>query len=772
MSGTFLFVHVNEWAPFRSPDAIPISLGYIVAALKERGYHAVIAGDYKDRPLTGGGFRELILKLHPAVIGFTVYAETIDRVRFWARFAKYVQPEVITVLGGPQITFMPGEALQQMEEIDILCRGDGEIVLPALADSLAGGRPQVPGLCLLKDGLAVETGSSTLPMDLDLLPSPYLDGTLDVRGKDQVLLFTSRGCTANCSFCYTPRASGRTIRLHSIDRVVDEMRFLKSQGAADFWFADPNFASTRERLEDLCRALIRKVPGVGFWCQARYQLLDKSLLSLLREAGAHTIAFGLESSHVQTLKTVNKHVDPDGLARAVRLSRDAGLKVELFTLFGLPGETLAGSLSTLDYVRNNGVAIEGNSVSQQLHLFFGVPINDAPEENDIALTTVTRPAYHSPCRDFHTSGMTSEEIRKMRLLWRAHRADFERHVADGRDLFTVAGFLTRHQDDLSDSPQPDLLLSRIYLALDEPAAAARCLIRLRDQWPGHCREVLERPLVAYKSRRRAIAGPGSRVIFNCKGMENGAVIPGTEQYYQMAVLGDGSLLPTFEQGLIGVKSGSAVQFEVRFPDSYGNRKLAGRAIPFQVFLHQALDPVHFDRPEDMLTAPIRNMYRFDDLYSLKKYNENLYYMVLRDSILHSLTGNLNDMIALFDYSLKLGFMEKAYDLAHSLPREPSLLGHIGRILQVNDYASEALEFLDLAGESGAERENQRIRALMKLKRYPEAEAVAAHPLLATNLETLDLRVKLAAVGGLPLATYLQRMETFLDIRVKMAAALP
>jgi anaerobic magnesium-protoporphyrin IX monomethyl ester cyclase len=776
MSGSFLFVHINEWAPFRSLDTIPVSLGYILAALKKRGYDGAIVGDYKDRPLTGATFREIIFTLRPAIIGFTVYAESIDRVRFWARFAKFLRPEIIIVVGGPQITFMPGEALLQMEEIDLFCRGDGEVILPNIAACLEQGKPlnRVAGLCLLDHGQVFETGKPAFPMDLDQLPSPYLDGTLDVCGKDQVILFTSRGCSANCSFCYTPRASDRTIRFHSIERVVAEIGYLNRKGVLDYWFADPNFASSRERLEELCLALIRQVPGIGFWCQARYHLLDKSMLSLLRKAGAHTIAFGLESSQVSTLKAINKPLDPEGLSRAVKLSQDAGLKVELFTLFGLPGDSLESSIATLNYVRDHQVEIEGNSISQQFHLFFGVPINDNPQSYDISLMEVTRPAYHSPCRDFHTSRMASREIRKMSLLWRANRTDFEDCVANSQDLFNVAGFLTRHFDELEDSPQRDILLSKIYLTLDETAAAARCLVRLRDCWPENkrCREISDQPLVAYRSKRRAIAGSGSRIIFDCRGMDCGSIVPGTEQFYQMAVIGNNMLLESFEQGVIGVKSSSATQFDVSFPKDYGNANLAGRTIPFQVFLHQVLDPVVFANPEEMLSANVRNMYRFDNLYSLKKHNENLYYMVLRDSVLHSQSGNLNDIFALFDYNLKLGFMDKALELAYTLPREPSIMGHIGRILQVNDYAADAMEFLDFARDSSAEMENQRIRAYMKLQRYEEAEVIAANPLLVNSLETLDLKVKLAALRGLPLSTYLQRMESFLDIRVKMMAAQP
>jgi tetratricopeptide (TPR) repeat protein len=168
---------------------------------------------------------------------------------------------------------------------------------------------------------------------------------------------------------------------------------------------------------------------------------------------------------------------------------------------------------------------------------------------------------------------------------------------------------------------------------------------------------------------------------------------------------------------------------------------------------------------------VKNMYRFTDLNGLKKYNEALYYMVLRDSVLHSLTGNLNDMIALFDYYLKLGFVEKALDVGHSFHREPSLLGHIGRILQVNGYAADALEFLNRVRGENAEVENQRIRAYLQLEQFEQAEKAAANPLLATNLETLNLKVKLAGKAGLSLREYLRRVDRMLDVQVKMAAAV-
>ncbi len=777
MKGYFLFVHVNEWAPYRSPDTIPISTGYILSALKLAGFGGKILGDFKDRPLSPVLFRETINQHKPSVIGFSTYAENIDRVRFWARLAKHLQPQVITVLGGPQVTFMPQKALLQMAEIDLLCRGDGEMVMPDLARILCNGGQitTVPGLCCLTEGVPTETGRAPQLehlVNLDDLASPYLDGTLDTDGKERAILFTSRGCNSNCSFCYTPRAGNFKLLLHSPDRVIDEMRYLKRKGVDDFWFADPNFASSAERVEELCRAIIDQVPGIHFWCQAKYQQLDRQLIKLLQQAGAETIAFGLESSDPTTLRRINKRVQPESLARAVSQCREVGIRVELFTLFGLPGDTFESSLRTLEYVRNNGVKIEGNSVSQQLHLFFGVPITENPERWNIRCTNITRPAYHSVCRDFTTDKMSQLEIDKMRLLWRLHRTDFKEHVDMGHDLFGVAGFITGNYEKLSDSPTADILLSRIYLQLDEPQAAAGCLTRLHRNWPDNpeAEREITQPLTGYRGKRRLHVQQGSKVIYDCKGLADGWVIPATEQYYQIAVIGSGKLLPQFEEGLIGVKSGSGVQFDVTFPKTYGNQMLAGRTVAFQVYVHKVMEAVYYDNIEQMWSNPIRNMYRFDDLVGLKKYNEPLYYMVLRDSVLHSLTGNLNDMVALFDYSLKLGFVEKAMELAYSLHQQAALLGYIGRILQVNGYAEEALEFLQPVKGTSAEIENQRIRAYMRLGRFGQAAEVAGNPLLATNLETLNLKVRLAAMANVSLEEYLLCMDSLLNVQVKMAAA--
>ncbi len=774
MSENFLLLHVNEWADFESCDAIPLSQGYILANLQRHGYSGQILGDYKNRPLTPHHFHDYLQEYHPQAIGFSVYEENINRVRAWAALTKKIDQKIPVVLGGPQTTFMPGEALKQMDEVDILCRGEGETVMLELANALAdkSNLTEVAGICYKENGSIVETESCPRPESLDDLPSPYLDEAFDCTGKDRAILLSSRGCSSSCTFCYTPRANGKKVRFHSVDRVMAEMLHLQRKGINDFWFADPNFAHSRERLETFLESIIDKVPGVTFWCQTRANLVDAKLLALLKRAGAHTLAFGLESAHDGTLKRIKKGTKIGQLSKAIKLTQDAGINVELFSLFGLPGESLKNAQQTLDFVKRHKVDIAGNSISQQLHVFFGTPISENPIEHGINALPITKPAYQSLCRDFQTSGMSEDEIHQMRLLWRLNRRDFDEDIKNGRHLFTIAGFITRHKKYFDSRPEAEMMLARIYLHLDECGPAAQCFLRLQQKFGDdpEVKQFLNRPFTAYKNKRRAIAREACQVIFDCKGLLNGVIVPETESYFNMATLGSGTLLADFKKGIKGVKSGSTTQFEVLFPTDYGNEKLAGEKVSFQVYLHQVLEPVMYKDIEKVAKKSPRNMFRFDDLFNLKKHNNNLYFMVLRDSVLHSYTGNLPHVMALFNYYLKLGFKEKALDLAYSLPQGPSVLGHAGRVLLANELPEEALEFLEKAADTSAEMENQRLKAHIKLKQYEEAEKIGADPRLATSLQAMNLRVNLASLQQLPVERYLKRMNNLLDSQVKMMAA--
>jgi radical SAM superfamily enzyme len=774
MSGYLLFIHINEWATTDSPDAIPISQAYTLAYLKQYGFTGRILGDYKNAPLQPAELKQVLQEHQPLALGFSVYEENMHQARLWAQYAKKIAPDLTVILGGPQTTFMPDEALLQMQEADILCRAEGETVTLALARALTDGSSlkTVPGISFVEHGRIITTDPEPMVEDLDTYPSPYLEDLVDVKGKSRVILLSSRGCTSPCTFCYTTRASGRRVRFHSLDRIIAEVQHLRTQGISDFWFADPNFAYSRDRLTSLLERLIQEAPNIQFWCQTRYNLITPELLELLKKAGARTIAFGLESADRDVLHTIKKGLQPDRLSEVIAMVQKAGIEVELFTLFGLPGETMAQAAATLDYVKSNKVAIDGNSISQQLHLFFGTPITDDPASHGITPLPMTKPAYQSICRDFATTTMTAAEIHQLSLFWRLNRQDFSDNVQTRTNLFEVAGFITANRAHLQSRPEAELLLAEIYLALEEFDGARKCIERLEKQFPDHpeVRGFLTSPWAGFKSKRRTIAAPGSRVIYDCKGLADGRPIDATVGYYQEAVLGDGRLLVDFDQALAGMRTGQVQQCEVRFPADYGNRELAGRKITFQIYIHLVQDRVEYANPTEFLENPPKNIYRLHDLPGLRENNENLYYMVLKDSVLRDLTQDLTDMFKQIDLLLKLGFRERAEAMQRMMPDDATLHAHLGRILLANGLAEESYQHLTAYGGQSNEVAINRAKALIKLERFQEAEAIVMEPKLAGEIQALDLRVGLAALLMLPITHYLDRMDDLLERQIAMMAS--
>ena len=769
MPGDFFFIHVNLLAPVESPDTIPISEGTILAHLKSHGFSGRILGDFADSPLAPGDLAKAMSTYRPLAIGFTAYQENIEQIRLWARFAKKLSPGVRIIIGGPQVTFMPAAALRHMPEVDFLCRGEGEDVMLGLARALTGGTDvgSVPGLSFLRENEVIETGPAYGAADLDTYSSPYLMDIVDLSRKERAVMLTSRGCSYNCAFCYTPRASHGRVRFYSTERIIDEMKYLKSKGVRAFWFADTNFSFSRKRLVTLLEAIIRDVPGITFWCQTRYDLVNRELLSLLKRAGAENVAYGLESANPAVLEKINKPIALERLSDVIRLTQEAGMNVELFSMFGLPGETFDQALGTLAFVKKNRVAIDGNSISQQAHLFFGTPMNDDPAAYGMHPFCRTRPAYLSVCRDYDSDTMSADEIRRISLIWRVNRNDFAEDVQAGRNLFLRAQLITQDLSALADRPEATCLLTRIYLALEEYKAALDCMRRLRNDFPEHLvvQGLLQGPFLCFKVSQQT-AQAGFKVIYDCHGKIDGRLAPATCGRFQEAILGNGMLLPQFERHVEGMAPGEYARFDMTFPVGYGQRELAGKVVTFRVHVHHTMEPVRVEKYEDLDEEVLRNVYRLDDTESLREHNINLYYKLLHGANMRGLPQEMTDSLMLMNLYLKLGFVDLATAVAENLPQDPMMLSHAAHILRMNGQPHKALEVLDRVGKDGTSEQLIRAQALFDLNRRQEAEAITRDMNLLNNVQLEELRVRLAAELALPVDTYLEREEALLEAKTQ------
>ena len=447
-----LFININQLSKKSSTDTVPLIPGYIIAYLKANGHDGYILDDVKDDPLSLHTLNQYFQKNKPNIVGFSAYHYQMERVRFFARFIKRFYPETILVLGGPQALFLPPEALYDLEDFDIICnRGEGEATILALANCLKNntGFSNIEGIAYKDGKKAVNTPMpKSLPADLDIYPSPYISGTINLSGKTMASILTSRGCEHVCNFCVTPFFNKRKVRFHSIDHVIEEMEFLDKKGIQKLWIADPNFTSSRERTIKLMEAKIKKGIKTPFWCQTRVDQVDEELLDLMQKAGLYCVGFGFEAGSDTALEKMHKGVRVDRFHKMVTYAQSIGLEVELFCMYGQPGETVEDARKTLEVVRNYKIPIFANSYAQRLQVTAGSVYGKNPEAQGFKLIDKYRPNYLSLWHDYETDVLNQKDFDKIHALWTLYNAEIEYNLKNRINLFHAIDFLMEYRDDL------------------------------------------------------------------------------------------------------------------------------------------------------------------------------------------------------------------------------------------------------------------------------------------------------------------------------------
>jgi trigger factor len=83
---------------------------------------------------------------------------------------------------------------------------------------------------------------------------------------------------------------------------------------------------------------------------------------------------------------------------------------------------------------------------------------------------------------------------------------------------------------------------------------------------------------------------GDRITLDFEGRIGGEGFDGGKSENLVIVLGAGRLLPDFEQGVRGAGAGENREFDLRFPDEYQVKTLAGKTARFQATVHKVEEP--------------------------------------------------------------------------------------------------------------------------------------------------------------------------------------
>lgn len=161
-------------------------------------------------------------------------------------------------------------------------------------------------------------------------------------------LLTDFGCAFNCSFCPI-RIDNLGFKVRPIYEIIQELKYLKSLGIKELYFRDQTFGANKKRAIELCKRMKEENLKFTWHCFSRVDVVTEELLDAMRDAGCHTIIFGIESIHDKTLQDVQKRINAEKIKDAFVLCKKKKIRRAATFIIGLPGETEEDIMKTVDF---------------------------------------------------------------------------------------------------------------------------------------------------------------------------------------------------------------------------------------------------------------------------------------------------------------------------------------------------------------------------------------------------------------------------------------
>jgi radical SAM superfamily enzyme YgiQ (UPF0313 family) len=397
---------IPAWAPediFSSKTAgsqinywQPLGTLYVAAALKQAGHEVKF---YNGAFMTHTEIMLQLEEFQPQFVG--LYSTTFgwDKAKKTAAAIREKIADVFLAVGGPYPV--------------------------ALQEKCLTGNKSLEGV----EGIAFRAGKEIhknpprpLITDLDALPFParellgeagrYIPPPATYKRKPVAVIMTARGCNRKCLYCFQIdkyRKSG--IRFRSVENVMAEIEIVLSQGYREIKFIDDTLAGDYNRAMTIAREIKRRGLDFTWFASAVVNQVDKPLLKAFKEAGCWAILFGAESGVQKDLNAIRKGITPAQIKKAVKAAKEVGLTVYTPFLFGIPGQTYADGLKTIEF------ALEMDPDIANFHAitpFPGTELYDNIEKYGTMSEDLTDYTYQGAA--FIPFTMTREEIAELRQL--------------------------------------------------------------------------------------------------------------------------------------------------------------------------------------------------------------------------------------------------------------------------------------------------------------------------------------------------------------------
>jgi len=169
-----------------------------------------------------------------------------------------------------------------------------------------------------------------------------------IKEKVYTSVFINWGCPYSCSYCVLRKFP---YWVRSAEEVISELRYVKSLGVKEIYFADRSFGLPTLVVKKVLEEMVNSKMNLKWSCYFHPNQFDRELVDLMARSGCHTIVVGVESNDLVSLKKYGRHVNGTKLEELVAFCHENKIKVCGDFIIGLSGETYEENLNKVQYAK-------------------------------------------------------------------------------------------------------------------------------------------------------------------------------------------------------------------------------------------------------------------------------------------------------------------------------------------------------------------------------------------------------------------------------------
>jgi radical SAM superfamily enzyme YgiQ (UPF0313 family) len=373
-------------------------LRYLFANLGELQSQALVEEfTIHERPID---IVEKLLGYQPKIIGFSVYIWNITEITQTVELLKQIAPDVIIVLGGPEVSHLPDKP-DVVNTADYIVMGAGEVSFKKLCDEILAGRKPLN---------KVITGES-VPLEQLALPYEFYNDE-DIRNR-LIYVEASRGCPFKCEFCLS--SLDKTSKPFELGAFLAEMDKLIQRGARNFKFIDRTFnlkVSTSVAILEFF--LARMTDDLYLHFEVIPDNLPEKLKKALIRFPKNSLQFeiGVQTFDPKIQSLISRKQDNDKTCENLLwLRENTGAHIHADLIFGLPSDTLDNFSHSFDKL----ITLKPQEIQLGiLKRLRGAPINRHTDEYQMRYST-TPPYTILQTRDIDFN--TLQRVNRFARYW-------------------------------------------------------------------------------------------------------------------------------------------------------------------------------------------------------------------------------------------------------------------------------------------------------------------------------------------------------------------